>query len=114
MSHETYEFIIEAEDQGTAARGARELTDALREAGGVIEVGRRRANETTMDLGAIVSVIATSGATLAIARGIAQWLRVRRGPSITIERDRNSGSIKTAVNGIDPEAAVRIAEIVRG
>jgi len=66
-----------------------------------------------MDLGAIVTVIATSGATLAIARGIAAWLRARKQASITIERDDKTGSIKAVVAGIDPEAAVRIADVVR-
>jgi hypothetical protein len=41
------------------------------------------------------------------------WLRARRGAQIRIERDGKSGSIKAAVEGIDAEAAVRIAEIVR-
>ena len=111
---EEYRFVVAAEDQATAGRGAQALADALREAEGVLEADRRKADETTMDLGAIVTVIATSGATLAIAQGIAAWLRARKGASITVERDGKTGSIKAVVAGIDAEAAVRIAEIVRG
>jgi hypothetical protein len=33
--------------------------------------------------------------------------------TVTVERDANSGSLKAAVAGIDPQAAVRIVEIVR-
>ena len=113
MEEQQYRFIVEAKNQAAAGQGAQALADALREAEGVLEVDRRKADETTMDLGAIVAVIASSGATLAIARGIAAWLRTRKQASITIERNSKTGSIKAVVMGIDPEAAVRIAEIVR-
>ncbi len=114
MERQEYRFVVAAEDQATAGRGAQALADALREAEGVLEADRQKADETTMDLGAIVTVIATSGATLAIAQGIAAWLRARKQASITVERDGKTGSIKAVVAGIDAEAAVRIAEIVRG
>jgi hypothetical protein len=66
-----------------------------------------------LDLGAIVQVIATSGATVAIAHGIAAWLRARRGVRLRITRDERAGSIKATVQGIDPETAIRIVEFVR-
>jgi hypothetical protein len=113
-SQEEYCLFVTADDQAAAGRGAQALADALREVEGVLEVTRRKANEATMDLGAIVSVVATSGATLALARGIAAWLRNRKQASITIERDGKTGSIKAVVAGVDAEAAIRIAEIVRG
>jgi Effector Associated Constant Component 1 len=113
MERDSYEFTVEAQDRATAGRGAQALADALREADGVLEANRRKADDATMDLGAIVSVLATSGATLAIAQGVATWLRARRGANIRIEKDGKSGSIKAAVEGIDAQAAVRIAEIIR-
>lgn len=67
-----------------------------------------------MDLGTVVSVIATSGATLAIAQGLAAWLRARRGVTVEVEKDSKSASLKAAVAGIDPEFAVRIVELIRG
>src|SRR3954462_12624177 len=108
MERQEYRFTVMAEDQAMAGRSAQALADTLREAEGVLEADRRKANETTMDLGAIVAVIATSGATVAIARGIAAWLRGRKQASITIERNSKTGSIKAAVTGIDAEAAARI------
>lgn len=111
---EHYDLTVEADDQAVASRGAAALADNLREAEGVLEADRRKADDTTMDLGAIVTVIASSAATLALARGIAAWLRARRGVRLKIERDGKSGSIKAAVEGLDPEAALRIVEIVRG
>ena len=114
MERQEYRFVVAAEDQAAAGRSAQALADALREAEGVLEAERHKADEATMDLGAIVTVLATSGATLAIAQGIAAWLRARKQASITIERDGKTGSVKAAVAGIDAEAAIRIAEIVRG
>ena len=73
-SREEYRFVVAAEDQAAAGRGAQALADALRKADGILKADRRKADEATMDLGAIVTVIATSGATLAIAQGIAAWL----------------------------------------
>jgi hypothetical protein len=43
-------------------RSAQALADTLREAEGVLEADRRKADETTMDLGAIVDVIAVAAA----------------------------------------------------
>lgn len=114
MATEQYRIIVAAEDQAVAGRSAEALADVLREAEGVVGADRSKADAATMDLGAIVTVVATSGATLAIARGIAAWLRARRSASITIEVNGKTGSIKAAVQGIDPDTAVRIAEIVRG
>jgi hypothetical protein len=113
MERSSYRFSVQAEDQAAAGRASQALADTLREAHEVLEVNRQKIDNNTMDLGSVVNAIATSGATLAIARGIAAWLQARKGASITIERDAASGNIKAAVAGIDAEAAVRIAEIVR-
>ncbi len=113
MANEDYRFTVGAEEQAAAGGGAIALADTLREADGVLEAVCGKADGDTMDLGAVVSVLAASGATLAIAQGLAAWLRARRGVTVTVERDGKSGSLKAAVNGLDPEAAVRIVEIVR-
>ena len=106
-------FIVEAEDHAAAGRGATALADAIREADGVLEVDRSKIDSDTMDLGAVVSVVATSAAALAIARGIAAWLKARRGVTIKIERDDKSQCLKASVVGLDPDAAVRIFEMIR-
>ncbi len=113
MITENYKFIVAAEDQAAAGTSANALADILREADGVLEANRGKAGNQSMDLGTIVSVIASSGATLAIAQGLAAWLRARRGATVTVERDGKSGSLKAAVTGLDPDAAIRIVEIVR-
>jgi hypothetical protein len=113
MERERYDLTVQAEDQASAGRGAVALADGLREVEGVFEANRKKANDTTMDLGAIVTVIASSAATLAIAQGIAAWLRARRNVKLKIESKGGSGSIKAAVEGLDPEAALRIVEVIR-
>jgi hypothetical protein len=113
MEKDIFEFTVSAETQGEAGAGTQALADRLREADGVIEVDRLKPNHTTMDLGSVVQIIASSGATLAIAQGVASWLRARRGVKLRIGRDGKSGSIKVLVEGIDPEAAMRITELVR-
>jgi Effector Associated Constant Component 1 len=100
--------------EGGDAFAARSLADDLREREGVLAARRSREGDTTMDLGAIVTVIASSGATLVIAQGIADWLRRRRSTRLVIERDPTSGSLKAVVENIDPAAAMRITEILRG
>ncbi len=113
MERQEYRFVVAAEDQATAGRGAQALADALREAEGVLEADRQKADQDTQDLGAIVTAVATSGATLAIAQGIAAWLRARRGVTVEIEQESKAGSIKAAVQGIDPKTAERIVEAIR-
>lgn len=110
---EEYRFVVVAEDQAAAGRDAQALADSLREAEGVLEADRRKGDEATMDLGVIVTALASSGATLALARGIAAWLRARRGVTLRIEKQSKAGSVKAAVEGIDPETAKRIVEAVQ-
>jgi hypothetical protein len=115
MMNEEYVFIVSSEDQAVAGSSATALAHSLREIAGVIEADRtKEASVPTMDLGAVISVLATSGATLAIAQGVGAWLRARRGVTLTIEKDNKSASLKAAVSGIDPAAALRIVELIRG
>jgi hypothetical protein len=114
VTQENYLFVVDSGEDSAASDLARGLADDLREVPGVIASDRRKDDSSTMDLGSIVQVVATSGAALAIAQGIADWLRRRRGATIRIERDPSSGKIKALAENIDPATAVRITEIVRG
>lgn len=108
-----YFITLQAESDQAVDVGTRMLADDLREVKGVISADRIKRNDITMDLGAIIGVITTSGAALAFAQGVADWLRSRRSTTLVIERDFATNSIKVIVNQIDPEAAKRIIEIVR-
>ena len=112
MDRFEYRFLVQAEDQSIAGRAAQFLADGLLEQDGVFDVQREKDSNATMDLGTIVTAVATSGATLALAQGIAAWLRARRGVTITIEKKTGDASIKAAVANVDPSTAIRITEIV--
>jgi len=114
MVDDTYLFAVHADDEALAGSSATALADVLSGLDGVVGVDRRReVDAPTMDIGAIVSVVATSGATLAVAQGIAAWLRARRGVTLTVERSSSTGSLMAAVGGVDPDTAMRIVELIR-
>jgi hypothetical protein len=113
MAEENFSIVVEAEDERSAGQGARSLADELREVPGVLGADRHKEEQSTMDLGAVLTIVATSGATVALAQGVADWLRRRRGTSLKIQRDPRSGSIKAAVENIDPAVAMRIIELIR-
>ncbi|WP_192553517.1 effector-associated constant component EACC1 [Pseudomonas sp. IzPS59] len=113
MNTNQYLLTIEAENDRDSDSQARALADKVRELKGVESSDRKKSNENTMDLGAIISVIATSGASLALAQGLADWLRMRRTTNLTIERNLSTNSIKVIVERIDPETAKQIVELVR-
>ncbi len=75
MQRDSFDLTVEAADQGQAGAAAQALADTLRETDGVLEAERRKLDPSTMDLGLIVQVVMTSGATLALAQGVADWLR---------------------------------------
>jgi hypothetical protein len=112
MNNGTYRISVEAPDALLATQGARILSDDLREVEGVLNADRVKGDQPTMDLGAIVTVLASSGATLAIARGVADWIRRTPQTRLVIDRDPQSGSIKAVVEKIDPDAALKIIETV--
>lgn len=113
MLPHSYIIKIKSESERSSDVGTSVLADNLREIEGVVSADRVKKNDSTMDLGAIISVLATSGATLALAQGIADWLRSRRSTTLVIERDGATNSIKVTVSQIDPEAAKRIIETIR-
>ena len=112
MHQKNYRIVLAAGDDRSSSIAAKSLSDALRGVSGVLDSQRKKLNESTMDVGTIVSIVATSSATLAIAQGIADWIRRNRGVTLTMEKSLASGSIKVAVANIDAKAAEQIIEKV--
>lgn len=106
------QFDIESDHHANAGAQARSLANSLIGIEGVAETKIVKANPDAMDVGSIVQVIAASGATHAIATGIAAWLRARRNVRLKYKRDPKTGSIQAEVHGIDPQAATRIIELL--
>jgi hypothetical protein len=115
MVQENFLFYVNGEDDGDPARS---LADDLREVRGVVSVDRRRDDPSAMNLGSTVQVIVESlqagSALLALAKGVADWLRSRRNTTISIEKSPKSGAVKAHVQNIDPATALRITEIIKG
>jgi CHAT domain-containing protein len=65
-----------------------------------------------MQLGAILAVVLSTAAVMAMARGIAGWLRRKKSASLIIARGPGAGSVKAEVENIDPAAAARIVELI--
>jgi hypothetical protein len=105
-------ILLKITDEDAAATGdsARFIEDAARELEGVVDVHRLKSDPNTMDLGNIVEIVMTSGATIALAQGLAGWLKARRGAKVEIETQGTNGPIKTIVHGVDPATAQRIVE----
>jgi hypothetical protein len=108
----TERLMLQISDEDSAAEGlsAAFIEDGAREIDGVLKVERRKPNADTMDLGNIVEIVFTSGATIALAQGLAGWLKARRGAKVIVEKTQDAASIKTIVSGIDPATAERIVE----
>lgn len=118
MKNETVElkFFVEAEDAAIAGQAALALSDAIHEIEGVSSSERQKIDPSSMDLGTVVVALASSGAAVAIAQGLAVWLSARRNSSVTVEISKPiegfSESFKIAVSNIDPKIAKKITEIV--
>jgi hypothetical protein len=113
MLEESYRFTIKDTDARGAGERAGQLANTLREVRGVEAVRRGKAEPSAMDLGAIVGIVASSGAAVAIARGVADWMRRTRDVTLNIQITPGSGSIKAEVERIDPTTALRIVELLR-
>ncbi len=118
MTQEIIEFTfhMDDEDAANAGQAALSLSDALREIEGVSRSERRKSDPSSMDLGTIVVALASSGAAVAIAQGLAAWLSARRNSSVIIEMTgssaKTSENFRIAVTNIDPKIASKITEII--
>lgn len=98
------------EDPASGNLSAQFIEDAAKELDGVISIDRKKASHDTMDVGSILEIVLASGSALAFARGLAGWLKARRGAKVIITTNSKDVSIKTIVEGIDPATAERIVE----
>ena len=115
MTETVYQIRIEAPDELAAQRATQSLADNMREVPGVIRVERRKEDESTMDIGTAITIAQTalsSAATLALAKGVADWLTRSRRTRLVIIKDPKAHSIKVEVENINPAVAMRITEMI--
>jgi hypothetical protein len=87
---------------------ASELGKILTSVQGVTEVVQHKEQPGTMDFGASLAVVLGTGASVALAKGIADWLRGHRKAMITIVNE----SGKIVVENVTGAEANKILETV--
>ena len=87
MSEITVSIGFDKVDSATAGSYAHELREAILEQAPDISVDRKRDDSATQDLGTTLGVILSTGAVLAVAKGIQTWLDHRTRSSIIVERE---------------------------
>jgi len=110
MNSMTVRIEVLGQDSADADRRTNELEDWLGKRTHGIELQRERTDQSTMNLGTVLIALLSTPAAVALAKdpalelakGIADWLRKRRG-SVTI------GDIK--VDNADPKTIERIIRI---
>lgn len=110
MNQVTISLDVAADDPAAASLDALALADMVREYDGVIQARRVKSVNDTMDLGNTVEIVLQSGTMLFLAKGIADWLRARRGTRLTFKEDPVTGARETVVSGVDPENALRMLQ----
>ena len=106
MSDETIEISFDNVSVAEANRYAQELEMALRSSAPGILTVRKKLDNSTQDIGTVVGVVITSSAAVALASGLADWIRLRKA-SITIKK--NGAVVATGLTG---EQSIRLAEII--
>jgi hypothetical protein len=105
-----FELTVSA---GTTAQSnvyVQELATKIRKATPSVSVSRHKIDGSTMDLGATLAVILSSGAALAVAKGIADWLRKRQTASVIITKSGHE-IVKVDAKNISDFTVERLAEL---
>ncbi|HEY1631619.1 MAG TPA: hypothetical protein VGF56_09895 [Rhizomicrobium sp.] len=110
MSKDTYQVTVQGPSDLAASQSARDLAAALQEVREVVDVSTTRADTSTMDAGAIITIVAASHTTVAIAHSIYEWMSKDRKATIILDADHSGGKLKAALYNIDPAVAQRILE----
>lgn len=103
-------FIVEDEDDAAANASAKDLAEVLLLADGVEKVTRVKEDEESLDLGTTVVALASSGAAIWIARGIATWLGQRRKAKVTVITKVGSEMTTVIAENISSNDAVRVTQ----
>ena len=103
-------LVVEDEDDAAANAATADLVELLRLTDGIEEVTRVKEDEEALDLGVTIVALASSGAAVAIARGIAVWLAERRKAKVTVITRRGSKMTQVIAEGLSSEDALRITQ----
>jgi hypothetical protein len=98
--------LSELTDRDREAAAA-ELARAIKASDQAATVDREQDNPSAMDFGATLIVVLSSGAAVAVARGIQGWMGRWKNARITISDEHR----KVTIEGIDGAEAVRALEL---
>jgi hypothetical protein len=109
-----HEFILSFDNVSVAdaTQFASELRNDLLTISEDIDVEQRRDRTDTQDFGATLAIILGTPAVLALAKGIADWLRKRPTAQLTIKK-QNGQVTEVIAAGITSEDAAKIAEALK-
>jgi hypothetical protein len=111
MQSTSFTIHFDGASSEAANKYAAELQRELEQASPDVRVEQRKDDKTTQDFGTtLVLVLGSGGAALAVAKGIADWLRKRTGTTITITQENT----KVTASGLGSKDAVRIVEHLTG
>jgi hypothetical protein len=110
MPSEAFSISLSGLSDREKEKAAADLMRALRDSDPTASVDRRPENDRSQDFGATLVLILGSGASIAIARGIANWMGRWKNASITVD----DGTRKVKLENVSSGDAVRVAELFAG
>jgi hypothetical protein len=96
---------FEAASLAEANRYAAELAERLRDADAPITVTETRADPNAQDFGATLAILLGTPAVIALAKGVADWLRMRPEAKVTI-KGKNGEIIASGLTSGDARAII--------
>jgi hypothetical protein len=110
MPSETKTLIIEFENVDSAEAGARarELEQAVLETDPSITTKRESSDRTHQELGTILTIVLGARAVVALANGIAEYLKLRRQTSIRIK----CGDGELVASNVTEKQAAELADLI--
>jgi hypothetical protein len=106
MSRETFSIDFSGLTDRDKEKAAADLVRALKESDPTVTVERRSGNPRAQDLGATIVLILGSGAGVAVARGIANWMGRWKKATLTV----SDGKREVKLENVSSADAVRVAE----
>lgn len=98
-------LAFEGASLAEANRFAAELAERLRDSDAPMEVQETRVDPNAQDFGATLAILLGTPAVIALAKGVADWLRMRPDAKITL-KDKSGTIIASGLTSADARAII--------